>query len=181
MLSYTEIVAPIAGRTGLRLVDEGNIVQASDANRHRRDHAGQADLGAVQPAAAAVPDRSTRAFAEGPLPVDAIGPDGKTHDVDKGNWCWWSTTRSIRPPAPIRMKAEFPNAELQLWPGQFVNMRRAGRHAARRSWWCRPLPCSAARTAPFVYVVEAETRPSRCGRSRLDAAGRRAGRDRAPA
>ena len=32
MLDYTTIVAPIAGRTGIRQVDEGNIVHASDAN-----------------------------------------------------------------------------------------------------------------------------------------------------
>ena len=54
MLSYTKIIAPIDGRTGLRLVDEGNYVQAGRRHRHRGDHAGAADLGAVQPAAAAV-------------------------------------------------------------------------------------------------------------------------------
>src|SRR5205823_7685225 len=31
ILSYTDVVAPIAGRTGIRMVDEGNIVHASDA------------------------------------------------------------------------------------------------------------------------------------------------------
>ena len=31
-LGYTTIVAPIVGRTGIRMVDEGNIVHASDAN-----------------------------------------------------------------------------------------------------------------------------------------------------
>src|SRR5439155_451952 len=31
ILSYTDIIAPIAGRTGIRQVDEGNIVHASDA------------------------------------------------------------------------------------------------------------------------------------------------------
>ena len=31
ILSYTDVVAPIAGRTGIRLVDEGNIVKAADA------------------------------------------------------------------------------------------------------------------------------------------------------
>ena len=51
-LGYTKIVAPIDGRTGIRMVDEGNIVHASDIDRHRRDHPDQADLGAVQPAAA---------------------------------------------------------------------------------------------------------------------------------
>ncbi len=52
-LGYTAIVAPIAGRTGIRMVDEGNIVHASDSNSAIVvDHADQADLGAVQSAAA---------------------------------------------------------------------------------------------------------------------------------
>ena len=48
----------------------------------------------------------------------------------------------------VQLKAEFPNADLQLWPGQFVNVRllvdtlQAGRRRADRA------PCSAARTAP---------------------------------
>ena len=32
ILSYTDVVAPIAGRTGIRLVDEGNLVRAADSN-----------------------------------------------------------------------------------------------------------------------------------------------------
>ena len=55
MLSYTRIVAPIDGRIGLRLVDEGNYVQAGDATGIVMITQMQADLGAVQPAAAAVP------------------------------------------------------------------------------------------------------------------------------
>ena len=51
-LGYTKIVAPIDGRTGIRMVDEGNIVHASDSTGHRRHHPDQADLGAVQSAAA---------------------------------------------------------------------------------------------------------------------------------
>ena len=52
-LGYTTIVAPIDGRTGIRMVDEGNIVHASDVNSaHRGHHPDQADLGDVQPAAA---------------------------------------------------------------------------------------------------------------------------------
>ncbi len=44
-LSYTTITAPIDGRTGIRLVDPGNIVHASDTRRHRRAHPAPADLG----------------------------------------------------------------------------------------------------------------------------------------
>ena len=43
-LDYTKIVAPIAGRTGIRLVDVGNIVQGSRRHRPRCHHAAAADL-----------------------------------------------------------------------------------------------------------------------------------------
>ena len=51
ILGYASVVAPISGRTGMRMVDVGNLVRASDA-RHRRHHRGAADLRAVHPAAA---------------------------------------------------------------------------------------------------------------------------------
>lgn len=51
-LSYTTVVAPIYGRTGIRQVDEGNLVRASDFDRYRGHHAGQADFGDLQRAAA---------------------------------------------------------------------------------------------------------------------------------
>ena len=52
-LGYTKIIAPLSGRAGLRQVDQGNIIRASDANRPRHHHPAAADRGAVQPAAAA--------------------------------------------------------------------------------------------------------------------------------
>ena len=60
ILDYTTIVAPIDGRTGIRLVDEGNIVRALGCDRHRRHHPAPADLGAVHPAAAAARRRQPR-------------------------------------------------------------------------------------------------------------------------
>ena len=53
MLGYTKIIAPLSGRAGLRQVDQGNIIRASDADRSRHHHAAAADRRAVQPAAAA--------------------------------------------------------------------------------------------------------------------------------
>ena len=52
ILSYTDIIAPIAGRTGIRLVDEGNLVKAPDATGIVVITQMQADLGVLQPAAA---------------------------------------------------------------------------------------------------------------------------------
>ena len=48
-LSYTTITSPIDGRTGMRQVDAGNIVHASDTTGHGHDHAVAADLGACSP------------------------------------------------------------------------------------------------------------------------------------
>ena len=77
ILSYTDVVAPITGRTGIRLIDEGNIVHASDAT-------GIVILTQLRPISIFfnLPQQDlpelNRAFAEGSLPVDALGPDGKT-------------------------------------------------------------------------------------------------------
>jgi membrane fusion protein, multidrug efflux system len=120
MLSYTKIVAPIDGRTGIRLIDEGNLVQAGDTN-------GLVVITQVRPISVLfnLPQQQfaqvNKAFAQDQLPVEAISADGRSV-VDRG------TLRVIdnqmdQTTGTIRMKAEFPNADLQLWPGQFVNVR----------------------------------------------------------
>ena len=79
MLSYTKIVAPIDGRTGLRLVDEGNLVQANDTT-------GIVTITQIQPISVLfnLPQQQfpqvNKAFAKGPLRVDAIAGDGRTVD-----------------------------------------------------------------------------------------------------
>ncbi len=64
-LAYTTVKAPIAGRTGIRQVDEGNIVRASEFDRHCRHHPAEADLGAVQ-SAAAIPVASQQCLRQRP-------------------------------------------------------------------------------------------------------------------
>ncbi len=120
ILSYTDIVAPIAGRTGIRQVDEGNIVRASDTT-------GIVTITEIKPISVLfnIPQQSlpelNRGMAEGPLPVDAMGPDGRTV-ADSGKV--QVIDNQVDPTTgTVRLKAEFPNANLQLWPGQFVNVR----------------------------------------------------------
>ena len=86
ILSYTDIVAPIAGRTGIRLIDEGNLVKASDTT-------GIVVITQLQPISVffSLPQQElpelNRGLAEGPLPVDALGADGKTVlDQRQGAW-----------------------------------------------------------------------------------------------
>ena len=120
-LDYTTIVAPIDGRTGIRQVDEGNIVHASELAGDRRHHPDQADLGDLQPAAAGHRP-GQRGLRQGAAPGRGAAPRQQRGDrprhVDA-----WSTTRSTRPPAPSSSRPSFPTRTSQLWPGQFVNVR----------------------------------------------------------
>jgi membrane fusion protein, multidrug efflux system len=119
-LGYTKIIAPLSGRTGLRQVDQGNIVHASDAT-------GLVIITQLQPIAVqfSLPQQQivqvNAASAKGALAVDVFGNDGVTV-VDTG------TLRGIDnqvdpTTGTLKLKAEFPNASFQLWPGQFVNVR----------------------------------------------------------
>ena len=120
ILSYTDITAPIAGRTGIRQVDEGNIVRPSDTT-------GLVTITEIKPISVLfnLPQQSLpelhRGMAEGPLAIDAMGPDGRT-PVDTGRV--QVIDNQVDPTTgTVRIKGEFPNANLQLWPGQFVNVR----------------------------------------------------------
>jgi len=120
ILSYTDVIAPISGRTGIRQVDEGNIVHASDAT-------GIVILTQLRPISLffSLPQQElpdlTRGLAEGPLPVDALGADGKT-PLDRGKVVVIDN-QVDQTTGTVKLKAEFPNTDLQLWPGQFVNVR----------------------------------------------------------
>jgi multidrug efflux system membrane fusion protein len=120
VLAYTTITAPISGRTGIRLVDQGNIVHASDST-------GIVVITEIRPISVLfnLPQQRlteiNSAFAEKPLPVDVIGADNKTV-VEKGKLV--VVDNQVDPTTgTVRLKAEFPNADLRLWPGQFVNVR----------------------------------------------------------
>ena len=120
ILSYTKIVAPLAGRTGIRLVDAGNIVHAADTT-------GIVVITQVRPIAVifTLPQQQlpqvNRAFARGPLSVQALGEDNRTV-VDRGTLV--VIDNQVDPTTgTVKLKAEFPNTDLQLWPGQFVNVK----------------------------------------------------------
>jgi len=119
-LSYTRIVAPLAGRAGLRQVDQGNIIHASDAT-------GLVVITQLQPIAVlfSLPQqqitRANAAAAKGTLPVDVFGNDGVTV-IDTGTLTGIDNTVDSTT-GTVKLKAEFPNSSYQLWPGQFVNVR----------------------------------------------------------
>lgn len=119
-LGYTRIVAPISGRTGMRLVDEGNVIRSMETT-------GIVVITQIKPIAVvfSLPQqqlaRVNRAFAQGPLTVEAFGPDNRTV-IDRGT-LQVVDNQVDQTTGTVKLKAEFPNAELQLWPGQFVNVR----------------------------------------------------------
>ena len=119
-LGYTKIIAPLAGRAGLRQVDQGNIVHAADAT-------GLVVITQLQPIAVqfSLPQqqivRVNAASAKGALAVDVFGNDGTTV-IDIGTLK--GIDNQVDPTTgTLKLKAEFPNANFQLWPGQFVNVR----------------------------------------------------------
>ncbi len=120
VLSYTRIIAPIAGRTGLRLVDAGNIVHAVDTT-------GIVVITQIKPIAVifTLPQQQlaqvNRAFAQGALSVLALGDDNRTV-VDRGRLVVVDN-QVDQTTGTVKLKAEFPNEGLQLWPGQFVNVK----------------------------------------------------------
>jgi len=120
ILSYTNVTAPIAGRTGIRQVDQGNIIKAADTT-------GIVILTQLQPISVffSLPQQDlpdlNKGMTEGPLPIDALAADGKT-PLDKGK-VMVIDNQVDQTTGTVKLKAEFPNPKMQLWPGQFVNVR----------------------------------------------------------
>jgi multidrug efflux system membrane fusion protein len=150
MLSYTKIVAPISGRAGLRQVDQGNIIRSSDTT-------GLVILTQLQPLAVwfSLPQqqivRVNAAAAKGALTVDVFGNDGVTV-VDTGTLK--GIDNQVDPTTgTLKLKAEFPNGNFQLWPGQFVNVRLKVETLPKAI----VIPTSAVQRGPagtFSYVID---------------------------
>ncbi len=119
-LSYTDVIAPISGRTGIRQVDEGNIVKAAEAT-------GIVVLTQLRPISVFfnLPQQNlpelNKGQAEAALAVDALDADGKTV-LDKGKVVVIDN-QVDQTTGTVKIRGEFPNPNLQLWPGQFVNIR----------------------------------------------------------
>src|SRR5258707_5350951 len=120
-LVYSSITAPVGGRLGLRLVDAGNIIRASDAN-------GLVVITQLQPIAAvftipqdSLPEVMKRLRAGVPLPVEAYDREQKTR-LASGKLL--TVDNQIDPATgTIKLKAQFPNEDASLFPNQFVNVR----------------------------------------------------------
>ena len=152
-LSYTRITAPISGRLGLRLVDQGNIVKASDVN-------GLVVITQIQPISVVftLPEDDLQAvmkpFRSGKgLTIDAYDRKGEVklaegHLVAVDNQIDTST-------GTVKLKGQFANEDGALFANQFVNIKML--MDTLRS--VTVIPAAAIQrgaTGPFVYVVKAD-------------------------
>ena len=156
-LSYCTLVAPFDGRVGLRQLDPGNLVRATDAT-------GIMTLTQVRPIALifTLPQRElpkvVAAMGQGGLPVGAFASDDHTelaqgtlltldNAVDQGT-------------GTIKLKASFPNQDGKLWPGQFVEARLL-LHTERQ---VVTVPTQAVQHGPtelYVYLVKPDSTVAR--------------------
>ncbi len=117
-LDYTKIKAPITGRTGIRLVDKGNLVSAADAT-------GIVVITQLKPIAIVftLPEKDVAdvltAQNAGPVSLQAVAGgtvigEGTLLVVDN---------QIDQTTGTVKIKGTFPNQENKLWPGQFVNVK----------------------------------------------------------
>jgi multidrug efflux system membrane fusion protein len=158
-LSYTTITSPLNGRTGIRLVDQGNIVHATDTG-------GLVVITQLHPITVifTLPEENlpeiSAAMAKGPLTVFA-DTRGDDKPLDQGT-LQLVDNQIDQATGTIRLKATFPNKSDQLWPGQFVDVRLLLRTQAN----VVTVPAAAVQHGPdglYVYAVKpdgtAEIRP----------------------
>ena len=119
-LGYTRLTAPIDGVTGIRQIDQGNII-------HPTDPAGLVDLTQIQPISVlfTLPEQNfieiQQQMAKGPLTVMAYSQDG-TMLLDQGKLNLIDN-QIVQTTGTIRLRGEFPNAQHHLWPGELINAR----------------------------------------------------------
>jgi len=168
-LEFTKIISPIDGRVGLRLVDQGNIVHASD-------QAGLAMVAQLRPISVVftLPESNLReinkriATSAKDYTFAVVVMDRENHQaLDQGELS--AVDNQIdEATGTIKLKAIFQNQQLDLWPGQFVNVRLLV--DTRKQGLT--LPSNAVNQGPkgdFVYVIRpdltAEVRAVKVGAS----------------
>jgi multidrug efflux system membrane fusion protein len=152
-LDYTRITSPINGRTGIRLIDPGNIVHASATT-------GIVVVTQVQPISVVftLPEEDLSvvgaALAAGPVQVTTLSRDGNSV-LDRGTLTLIDN-QIDQTTGTAKLKATFSNERNTLWPGQYVNARvlvRTERNALT-------VPTSAVQlgpNGPFTYVVKSDS------------------------
>jgi multidrug efflux system membrane fusion protein len=149
-LVYCRITAPLGGRVGLRLVDQGNMIRASDPN-------GLVVITQVQPIATlfTLPEDNIQEVIQHmkreELAVEAYSRDDQTK-LETGKLV--TIDNQIDPTTgTVRFKAVFDNHDLSLWPNQFINVRLM--LTVRKDAIVIPLAAVQRGTqGPYVYTVK---------------------------
>jgi membrane fusion protein, multidrug efflux system len=162
-LQYTTITSPIQGRTGIRRVDAGNNVRATDTN-------GIVVVTQLQPISLifTLPEDALSvvgtALSAGAVTVEALSRDGSS-ELDRGT-VTLVDNQIDQTTGTIRLKAVFPNPHNKLWPGQYVDARVL----IRTDKSALTIPSAAVQRGPdgmFAYVVKSdstvEVRPLKVG------------------
>jgi multidrug efflux system membrane fusion protein len=150
-LTYSRITAPLTGRIGLRLVDQGNIIHANDPG-------GLAVITELQPIAVYfylpqddIPQVLRRVHAGQQLSVDALDHDAKA--VLASGSLLASDNQVDPSTGTLRFKAIFQNEDDALFPNEFVNARLLVNTLNN----VLIVPAAAVQRGPsgstFVYVV----------------------------
>jgi membrane fusion protein, multidrug efflux system len=152
-LDYTTVKAPLSGRTGLRLVDPGNIVHATDLN-------GLVVITQLQPISVVFTlpqdqlQEVVKEMAAGKLKAFATA---RTNGQTLGEGVLALVDNQIDPnTGTVRLKATFPNEDYALWPGQFVNVRLQVRTLQQ----VVTVPSPAIQRGPdgmYVYVIKPDS------------------------
>jgi len=152
-LEFTKITSPIDGRVGLRLVDQGNIVHASD-------QAGLVIITQIRPISAifTLPESNLRevtkrvAANDGDQSLTVIATDQENNQILDQGELGAMDNQIDQATGTIKLKAIFKNRQLGLWPGQFVNIRLLV--DTRKQ--ALVVPANAVSEGPngdFVYVI----------------------------
>ncbi len=122
-LSYTRITAPISGRLGLRLVDQGNIVHAADAN-------GLVVITQIQPIAVVftlpedrLQDVMKKFHGGDSITLDAYDRRGQTR-LAQGQLLAVDNQIDTTT-GTVKLKGQFANEDGALFSNQFVNIKMA--------------------------------------------------------
>jgi membrane fusion protein, multidrug efflux system len=165
-LTYSQITSPITGRVGLRLVDPGNIIHATDAT-------GLAVITQLQPIAVdfSIPEDDLPSLEDAMktdphLPVEAYD---RTFKRKLASGTLLTTDNEIdQSTGTIKLKASFPNEDNSLFPNQFVNARLLV-NTIHNTILVSAAGLQRSQQGAFVYVVKpdhtVEMRPVTVGAS----------------
>ena len=152
-LDYTRIVSPIDGRTGIRLIDPGNIVHAADTT-------GIVVVTQVQPITVifTLPEEDlsvvAAALAAGSVKVQTMARGGGA-ELDEGTLSLIDN-QIDQGTGTLKLKAVFKNARNTLWPGQYVDARVLVRTDVK----ALTIPSAAIQlgpNGPFTFVVKSDS------------------------